>query len=152
MTAVDLAPNKYLDLLYRNRIDVGEAAARRHELGAVLGSDLLRVGASYVRFDEENDDGTDFEGREELGFSLSSQLNRYWRTRIAGVRDLKGGGAQRDLGIRLTYEDECFLFTFGYKRADIEDRDIEPSDIFYVRLGFKTLGTVGAGLRQRDGG
>ena len=152
VTAVDLAPNKYLDLLYRNRIDVSEAAARRHELGAVLGSELLRVGASYVRFDEENDDGTDFEGREELGFSLSSQLNRYWRTRIAGVRDLKGGGAQRDLGIRLTYEDECFLFTFGYKRADIEDRDIEPSDIFYVRLGFKTLGTVGAGLRQRDGG
>ena len=152
VTAVDLVPTPYIDLLYRNRIDVGEAAVRRHELGALVGSDLLRVGVSYLRFDEEETDGAEFNGREELGFTLSSQLSRYWRARIAGVRDLTGGGAQRDLGIRLTYEDECFLFTFGYKRADIEDRDIAPSDIFFVRLGFKTLGTIGAGLRQREGG
>jgi hypothetical protein len=125
-------------------------AVRRHELGALVGSRTLRVGASYVRFDSEAQE--EFQSREELDFVLTSQISRYWRTRISGIRDLTGGGAQRDLGIRFTYEDECFLFSIGYAREDIEDRDIEPSDVVFVRVGFKTFaGDAGGGLRRRGG-
>jgi LPS-assembly protein len=150
VTSVDLAPHEYLDLYYRNRYDVEDMAVRRHELGALVGSRTLRVGASYVRFDSEAQE--EFQSREELDFVLTSQISRYWRTRISGIRDLTGGGAQRDLGIRFTYEDECFLFSIGYAREDIEDRDIEPSDVVFVRVGFKTFaGDAGGGLRRRGG-
>jgi LPS-assembly protein len=148
VAAVDLAPVDYLDLTYRNRLDAEDLAVRRHELGALIGSRTLKLGATYINFDQEDE----FRGREELGFVLTSQLTRYWRTRLSGVRDLTGGGAQRDLGIRFTYEDECFLFTVGYARDDIEDRDIEPSDVVFVRFGFKTIGDIGGGLRRRGGG
>ncbi len=150
VTAVNLMPDPLFDLSYRNRIDVSRAAARRHELQGRFGPKTLRFGASYVRFDSTPEAG--FPKREQVSFGLTSQLDRYWRTRIAGVRDLTGGGPWRELGIRFTYEDECLLFTIGYAREDIEDRDIEPRDVVFVRLGFKTIGDIGAGFGSREGG
>jgi LPS-assembly protein len=150
VTAVDLQPDPLVDLTYRNRIDVARAAARRHELQGRLGPKTLRLGASYVRYDSDPEAG--FAKREEVDFGLVSQIDRYWRTRISGARDLTEDGSWRELGIRFTYEDECFLFTVGYAREDIEDRDIKPRDVVFVRLGFKTIGDVGAGFGSRQGG
>ena len=150
VAAVDLAPDPLVYLNYRNRIDVSRGAARRHELQGRFGPKTLRLGVGYIRFDSTPEAG--FPKREQVNFGLTSQLDRYWRARIAGVRDLTGGGPWRELGIRFIYEDECFLFTVGYAREDIEDRDIKPRDVVFVRFGFKTIGDVGAGFGNREGG
>jgi len=141
VNAVYISPNNYVDLIYRNRVDVTSGTAKRQEIGATLGTDAHRIKTTYVHFDSER--GSDFRGREEIDFDISTQLTRFWRARIEGVRNLTGGGSQRELGVGLTYEDECFLMTVGYRRNDFEDRDVEPSNTVFVRLGFKTLGAVG---------
>lgn len=150
VTAVDLMPDPQIDLSYRGRIDVSRAAARRHELQGRFGPPTLRLGASYVRFDSAPESG--FPKREQVGFGLTSQLDRYWRTRVAGARDLTEGGAWREVGVRFTYEDECFVFSIGYAREDIEDRDIKPRDVVFLRLGFKTIGDIGTAFGSREGG
>jgi LPS-assembly protein len=150
VNAVDIAPGDYISLIYRNRVNVEDGKVARHELGATGGVEAIRANLSYVRYDGQEQEGLD--GREEVDFSLTSQLTRMWRSRIYGITDLKNGGAQRELGIRFTYEDECFLFSIGYERQDIEDRDIEPSDAVYFRIGFKTLGAAGTTVQTGGGG
>jgi LPS-assembly protein len=168
---IDLAPHPVFNVLYRTRIDKDDFDARRHELGARVGVDALRLEATYLSLDEapertfvdsldgsrnnnnnndddDDDDDDEFGNREEIEFALSSQLTRYWRTRLFGIRDLTGGGSQRSIGIRFTYEDECFVFGVEFERRDLEDRDIEPSNAVFLRLGFKTLGDLGAGFTR----
>jgi len=143
-------PNKYFDVLYRFRLDKDDFVARRHELGSSVGVDALRLSTRYVFFDRDDEDEAD--SREEVSFSLLSQLSRHWRGRVFGTRDLTGGGAQRDLGVQLIYEDECLFFAAEYVRKDIEVDDVKPGNAVFFRIGFKTLGEVGTGFNFGGGG
>jgi LPS-assembly protein len=149
VSAVRLSPGEYIDVLYRNRLDKQDFSARRHELGADVGVDVLRLDTTYVLF--EDNEESDLQGREQLDFKLTSQLSRFWEARIFGIRDLEGAGTQRLLGLRLTYEDECLVFAIQYSREDFEDRDLEPTDAVFFRISFKTLGDVGSGFKSRGG-
>ncbi len=79
---------------------------------------------------------------------LNAELTRFWRTSIRGVRDLTGGGNMRSLGIDLTYEDECLVFSTNLSRDFFEDRELRPSDGIMFRLTFKTLGEVASGVTK----
>ena len=143
------APGPYFDVLYRFRLDKDDYVARRHELGSTVGVDAIRLSTSYVFFDREKD--SELDSREEVAFSLRTQLSRHWRSRIFGTRDLTGGGAQRDLGVQLAYEDECLFFAVEYVRNDIEIDDVKPSNAVFFRIGLKTLGEVGTGFKFGGG-
>ena len=74
----------------------------------------------------------------------------FWRSRVFGITDLKAD-SQRELGLRLIYEDECFFFSTEFARENFDDKDLEPSNVVFFRLGFKTLGDVGAGFKPGGG-
>ncbi len=147
--AVRLAYRDNIDISYRNRIDRKEFEARRHELIASLGVDAFDIDVTYVLF--EDDATRDFDGREEVQYEVGTQLSRYWRNETFGTRDLADGGGQLEIGTRLIYEDECFLFEFEYTRSDIEDDDIEQTDEFFFRIGLKTIGDFGTGFKSAGG-
>lgn len=134
----------WLDIGYRTRFDVENLAFRRNEVWFGGGVPALNLGGSYVYFaDEENQE---FEGRQEINLILQSQLTRYWRGRIFGLRDLADEQTQLIFGVGFTYEDECFLFDGSWTRERFQDRDLEPGNAFLIRIGLKTLGEGGIGF------
>jgi len=159
VTSIDISPQQYFDLTYRNRIDVSNGEVRRHELGSNIGTPALNTSVRYVFFDKQesdensDDEGEDEEGivtqdRQELDFAINAQLTRMWRARIRGIRDLEAN-SQRSIGLTLSYEDECLLFSVGYRRRNFDDRDLEASDAIFFRVTFKTIGGFGAGIQEQ---
>lgn len=148
VSSIDLVPVPWLDVMYRNRLDHSSLAFRRNELSTRVGVDAIRVGAAYVRYQGQPEN--DLQGREEAQYTLDTRLTRYWRSRIFGITDIRAD-SQREIGLRLVYEDECFLFSGEYARQDFKDKDVEPSNVFFFRVGLKTLGDVGSGFRPGGG-
>ena len=148
VSSIDLVPVPWLDVIYRNRLDHSSLAFRRNELTTRVGVDALRIGATYVRYQAQPEN--DLQGREEAQYTLDSQLTRFWRSRIFGITDIRAD-SQREIGLRLVYEDECFLFSGEYARQNFKDRDVEPSNVFFFRVGLKTLGDVGSKFKPGGG-
>jgi LPS-assembly protein len=128
---------------YRTRVDNNDLTFERNEVGFGGGIPALRLGGSYVFYNEQL--GSSFAGREELNLVLSSQLTRHWSGRVFGTQDLVADETRR-IGAGVTYEDECFVFDVQYAREDYRDRDIEPRDTVFFRFALKTIGDVGVGF------
>ena len=56
--------------------------------------------------------------------------------------DLTTGGGTISAGARITYEDECFLFSTDFVRSFTRDREIRPSNSLMFRFVYKHLGEV----------
>jgi LPS-assembly protein len=134
----------WLDVGYRTRLNVEDRTFRRNEMWFAGGVPALNLTGTYVFFAEQEDD--EFEGRQELNLALNSQLTRYWRGRVFGLRDLAEEQNQLIFGVGFTYEDECLLFDGSWTRARFRDRDLEPDNAFLIRVGLKTLGEGGIGF------
>ncbi len=134
----------YFSIRYSSAFDVQNARFRRNELNFRGGVEAMSVAGSYVFF--RDDPNADLPSREELQLGINSRVTRYWRARAFGTADLRQGGGLLRYGTGVTYEDECFLMDASWTRDEFEDRDIQPSNIFFVRLALKTLGDVGFGF------
>lgn len=148
ITALNVSPGEIIDVSYRARFDSTDLAPRRHELNTALGVAALRLSWNYVFFDRQQ--GSEFAGREEISMSVRSQLSRHWSAKFSGVRDLADGGGMRSLGLDLTYEDECVVFSVDLRRTFFVDRDVEPTDAILFRVTLKTLGEVGTGIERSN--
>jgi len=148
ITALNVSPGEIIDVSYRARFDSTDLAPRRHELNTALGVAALRLSSNYVFFDRQQ--GSEFAGREEISMSVRSQLSRHWSAKFSGVRDLADGGGMRSLGLDLTYEDECVVFSVDLRRTFFVDRDVEPTDAILFRVTLKTLGEVGTGTERSN--
>ena len=148
VAALNVSPGEAIDVSYRARFDSTDLAPRRHELNTALGVAALRLSSNYVFFDRQQ--GSEFAGREEISMSIRSQLSRHWSAKASGVRDLADGGGMRSLGLDLTYEDECVVFSVDLRRTFFVDRDVEPTDAILFRVTLKTLGEVGTGIERSN--
>jgi LPS-assembly protein len=142
---VHFSPGGALDLFYRTRVSKEDLAPKRNEVSLRAGPAALNLNANYVFFDHQ--EGSEFPGREELSMVVNTELSRYWRASLSGVRDLATND-MRKLGFNLVYEDECFVFSSEIARTFFEDRDLEPTDTIMFRVMFKTLGEVTSGVSQ----
>ncbi len=142
----ELVPGSHLDLQYRTRLDKDDLSARRNEVRVAAGPPALRVNANYAFFEREA--GSEFESREEIRGAINARVTRFWRSRLSAVHDLTADGGMRFLGINLTYEDECLVFSTDLSRTFFVDRDVRPTDSIFFRVTFKTLGSVRSGISQ----
>ena len=145
---VEISPTKYINALYRFRLDKDDLAPRRNEVQATLGVPKFLLSVNYLSIDQQNlidilDPEDEFRDREEISLGFSSQATERWRFGASTRRDLTTGGGSLRHGAFLNYEDECFLFQVDYSRTFTQDRDVKPSDTILFRVVFKTLGEVG---------
>lgn len=139
---VELAPTNAMSLLYRFRLSKENLEPKRQEIGFSGGESALSVGMTYIQFDRQG--ATDeFEAREEIYLSLKSELTQFWTASTHGRHDLTDNGGWLELGLGLTYEDECFGFSANYRRSFTQDRDVDAEDTILFRFIFKNLGEVG---------
>jgi len=142
---IGVNPGEHLNLSYRTRFSPDSLAPNRNEIKLSAGVPALRLDTNYVFLDQQTD--SEFSGREELNYALSSKINRFWRTSFRGVRDM-ATNEFRTAGVDLVYENECVTLTTSATRTFFVDRDIEPTDSITFRLLLKTLGEVHSGFSQ----
>jgi LPS-assembly protein len=148
---VDAAPNPYVNLLYRFRLDKDSLGSRRNEFGAVVGPEISRLGLSYIYLKQDPTNPTLGE-REELYGSLSTRLTRYWSLNASHRQDLSPGGGRIRTAFGFTYEDECFVFGLDLADNNTQDRDFKSGLTVLLRFNLKTIGDIrfntGVGSQQ----
>lgn len=134
-----ISPNKFLDLLYKTRIDADNFKAKRTEVSAVAGGKALRTDINYIFFDQTEE----FPKREEIRAGLTSNITDQWSARVNTRRDLSDNGGTLSWGASLRYNCDCLDFSINYRRTFTQDRDVPPEESIFVRIVFKTLGEFG---------
>jgi LPS-assembly protein len=127
----------YVQLIHRWRVDPETASVRDNEiyLSARYGRSAIDV--SYLKLSEQQSIDPTLLAREEV--NLLGSLNVYGNWSVFGMarRDLENA-QMIETRAGLSYEDECFLATVGYRRRYTRDRDLEPGTSIILTIGLKT--------------
>ena len=134
-----ISPNKFLDLLYKTRLDADNFKSKRTEITAAYGPRALRADINYIFFDQQ----AEFPKREKIRAGLSSDITDQWSARVDGAHDLGDNGGTLNWGASIRYNCDCLLFSMDYRRTFTQDRDVSPEQTLFVRVVFKTLGEFG---------
>tara|TARA_B100000674_G_scaffold496519_1_gene526961 strand:- start:2351 stop:4540 length:2190 start_codon:yes stop_codon:yes gene_type:complete len=144
---IRVRPARYVDALYRFRLDKDDFAARRNEFTASMGVPLLRLEVGYLSIDQQNlidsqDPQDDFRDREEITLDIRSKFTDRWGVGASTRRDLTSGVGALQHGAFLSYKDDCLEFRANYSRTFTRDRDVRPTDTISLRIALKTLGEL----------
>ncbi len=134
-----ISPNKFLDLVYKTRLDTDNFTAKRTEVTANAGGRAIRGDVNYIFFDQTEE----FPKREEIRAGLASDITDQWTVGFNATRDLTDNGSLRSWGASLRYNCDCLDFSLNFTRSFTQDRDVPPADSIFVRVVFKTLGEFG---------
>lgn len=140
---VHFKPNQFADITYRTQLSSDDLSVQRNELTGSIGPSALQGSASYIFIGQQP--GSEFEGREELNTSLSSQINENLSTNFTSLYDVEDADL-RSLGLQFVYENECVKFTSQLSRSFFEDRDLRPEDRITFTIVLKTLGEFTTGV------
>jgi len=138
-----VAPNKYLDLLYRFRLAQSDLRLMRGETVVAMGPPSLRLTGNHIYIASETSNGL-YPDREEVLARLTSKLTDYWSLGLSARRNLSKNGGPLEHGMRLTYEDECFRLAVRFQRDFTSSVDVREETIYSIELVFKNLGNVSA--------
>lgn len=136
---VRVSPSKYLDLLYRFRLDHKNFKAKRSEVKVSAGPAWLRANVNYFFVSEETGSG-EFGDREEITFGLTTKLGKYWSATANIREDLNDDGGTISENFGFKYQDECLIFNIKFERSFTQDRDLKPKETLFFQLIFKHLG------------
>ena len=135
---VEADPIRYLNFLYKARLDKDTLRHRRSEIGGMVGVPELNLNVNYVFFDALGE----FPDREEIFAQLSTEFSQHWRASFDLRRDLTRNGDTLSYGGTLGYHCDCLDLILSYRRDFTRDRDVEPEDTVMIRATFKHLGQL----------
>lgn len=138
------SPSDYLDLNYRFRLDKKDYDLEYSELGASVGADILRVYASYIYLQPNNNSYYTTSDRKELYFSVKSNVTKNWSVSFYDRIDLTDNGGQLENGGQVAYEDECLQLAFVAEKHFYDDPSLDNDYEFGITFFFKTLGGFGS--------
>jgi LPS-assembly protein len=143
VASLQITPNRFLDLLYKTRLDSGTFRSRRTELSTAVGPRALKLDLNYVFFDRTAEFAKD---REEVVVGLASQITDQWSARVDTRRDLTSEGGTQSYGGTLVYECDCMDFELRYQRTFTRDRDVPPIEALTFQVTLKNLGQFGSSV------
>jgi LPS-assembly protein len=127
----------YIQLIHRWRVDPETASVRDNEIYVSARYGRSAIDISYLKLSEQQAIDPTLLAREEV--NLLGSINVYGNWSVFGMarRDLENA-QMIETRAGLSYEDECFLATFGYGRRYTRDRDLEPGTSIILTIGLKT--------------
>ncbi|MBC6440343.1 MAG: LPS-assembly protein LptD [Rhodospirillales bacterium] len=135
-----ISPSRYVNLLYRFRIDDEEFSFKRSELGVRVGSERAVLGVAYIRLDEAAGNVVDTDGtREQIMTTARLQVQDEWVLSGDWREDLQGGGTISYSGA-ITYENECIAITGRAERRLTSNIGIDPETVLFFTVELRTLG------------
>ena len=141
---MSLYPHPNFSTSWRFRLDQETGALRRGDSSVSAGYANIKTTLGHVVRDEagKNDPNTSlpYQRRQEIYGSVESRLSSYWNAAATARWDLtEGGGALSTKG-KISYEDECFVFSLEAGRDYMRDGDFSGGTFVGLTLSFKTLG------------
>ncbi len=137
---ITLHPNSFIGLSYAFRLDRQNFGINRSNLSLGVGNALFRANVSYLYLKSRRSSYSDYDTREEITYTLTSHLTRYWMAKFYQRVNLSDGGGVLETGGSLRYEDECFAIETGLEKEYTRDRDYENGLTFKLGLEFKPFG------------
>lgn len=135
------APTSFFNLSYAFRMDNHSFELNRSDISASIGNALLRANVSYINL-KNRTGGLTYNSREEIAYTLTSHLTRYWMTSFSQNIDLSEGGGLLSTSGKFRYDDECFAFEIGFSREYTRDRDYKDGMSFKIGVEFKPFGAL----------
>tara|TARA_A100001037_G_scaffold306628_1_gene353441 strand:+ start:4848 stop:6995 length:2148 start_codon:yes stop_codon:yes gene_type:complete len=136
---VNISPGEYLTYAHRFRLDRDRFSLRRNEFDLALGPRAIRINAGYVALSRELTTD-ELNSREEVRISGRLQVTDFWSASASTRRDLAGEGDTISWSVGAAYIDECIELGVQLERNFTEDRDVQPSTNFSLRIKLKHLG------------
>lgn len=136
---LQLRPGSGVNLGYRFRFDLDDAAFQRHEARASYGNEYFSLSTSYAFI---NSDGVEFTDREQVSGYFGVNLSDYWSAHVSSAYDLAAGNLL-SVGGGLRYLDECFEMDLSADytpEGDTEETEGDFSVLLVVN--FKNLGGI----------
>ena len=166
---VVLSPVSYLDLIYRFRFDTSPLASRVQQVGVSAGPSALRVSGSFTYLPPQlqsqvvtnpaTGQNVLYGKREQLAFTVTGKLTRYWSmqgaqtinltnstTLVNGVATPSAAGASLYSSLSAIYQDECMAFIGSVTQSGIRNGDVTPGVSVLFSVVFKNLGEFGGSL------
>ncbi|HXP30964.1 MAG TPA: LPS assembly protein LptD [Stellaceae bacterium] len=153
---VVLSTGKFLDFVYRYRLDRDDLAMRRQEASISIGPTNLRVNLSYISIRQipgivTPQPGAPITG-DQISTGLTAALTRYWSFALTDTRNVAGGnGATINSGATVTYRDDCFAVIASLTQSGISIGDVHPGVSMVITFVFKDLGEIGARAFSESG-
>jgi LPS-assembly protein len=170
-----LSPNPYLDMIYRFRFNTAPLSNRNQQVGVSVGPQSLRLGGNFVYLPAQlqNDVVTNpatgqnvvYGRREQLSFSLTAKLTRYWSmqasetinltnstTLVNNVPTPQASSSSLYGSLAAIYQDECMAFIGAVTQSGIRSGDVTPGYSVLFSVVFKNLGEVGGTVASIAGG
>jgi LPS-assembly protein len=127
----------YFQLIHRWRVDPETGSVRDNEVyfSARYGRSALDL--SYLKLSEQQAIDPTLLAREEINLLGSFNVHGNWSLFGMARRDMENA-QMIETRAGLSYEDECFIATLGYRRRYTRDRDLTPGTSIIMTIGFKT--------------
>ena len=132
----------YATLFYRARLDQKTLHPQKNEVGVNVGDKPLKVGVSYVMRKAYRIGDNQYDAREEIVYTASSQLTQNISASGYYRYDLSGKGEPVKAGGSLRYDNECSAVLLEVDRSYTEDRNYKGSLSVMLKFILKTLGGV----------
>lgn len=150
VSRASFTPTTWLDLTSRQRWDRRSFQPRFVDAIGTVGTDRLRLGGGYVYtttnpfllYESAANLNAPTRPRHEASANISTRLSDNWRLGAFARRDIRSGKGVSD-GLRLTYEDECFVFDASVSRRHTSVNGDRGASIVLFQLTFKTVGQFG---------
>jgi LPS-assembly protein len=170
-----LSPNSYLDLIYRFRFGVAPLADRNQQVGVSVGPPSLRLAGNFVYLPAQlqnevvtiptTGQNVLYGKREQLSFTLSAKLTRYWSMQASETINLanstvlvnnvpspQASSSSLFGSLSAIYQDECMAFIGAVTQSGIRSGDVTPGYSVLFSVVFKNLGEIGGTLASFSGG
>jgi LPS-assembly protein len=171
---VVLSPNSYLDLIYRFRFDTSPFTNTLQQVGVSAGPASLRLASTFIYLPPElqsqvvtnpaTGQNVLYGKREQLNFSATAKLTRYWSLQAAqtinlvssttvvnGVVAPSASSASLTASLSAIYQDECMAFIGSVTQSGIRNGDVTPGVAVLFSVVFKNLGEIGGTVAEISG-
>lgn len=140
---IDFTP--YVDLTHQVRIDqnTGSLISNQLDLKGKWGRSFVDL--TYLSLPKEDLGTGTPEPRQEVSFGASVDIFENWFVFASAIRDVEQD-EMRDARLGITYLDECFELSIGFRRKFTVDRDLHPASSVIFRIGLLTSPTERADL------
>jgi LPS-assembly protein len=171
---VTLSPNSYLDLIYRFRYSTTPWSSQDQQFQVSGGPQALRLSGTFiylpaqVQGEQVTNPATGqsvlYGKREQLSFSLTAKLTRYWSvqaqdtinltnstTLVNNVPTPAASSASLYGSLSAIYQDECLAFIGAVTQSGIRSGDVVPGYSVLFSVVFKNLGEIGGTVASISG-
>lgn len=149
VTRTTVTPAPWLDITGRTRLDHTRFTPRFADVQASAGTPALRVSGGYIYsavnpyflYDTSTVPASYYVHRNEVTVGASSTWGHY-RVSAYGRQDVNSHKPTA-VGMRATYEDECFIFDANFNRRYTSLNGDTGASIFLFQITLKTVGQFG---------